>query len=908
MLTMLLQTKLDAPLLRPDLVWRSRLIIRLDAGLGARLALVVAPAGFGKTTLVAEWANHLSRREDAACNVAWLSLDELDNEPYRFVAHLIAALQAVEPALGQVAQTLLSGSQLPPPEMVMTVVINDLAAASTPVVLVLDDYHVIRAEWVHTAMQFLVEHQPPSLHLVLVGREDPPLPLSRLRARGQIVEIRANDLRFTLDEAIAFLNQTMGLDLTTEHAATLGARTEGWIVGLQLAALALQEHHDPDAFIQAFSGSHRYVIDYLVDEVLRQQPPEVRDFLTQTSILERFCAPLCEAVVQTDPSAAGQGAGIDARGMLIFLERANLFLVPLDDERRWYRYHYLFADSLRAQLDPLQQAVLHRRAAQWFRDHDILPDAVRHALAAHDQELSADLLAEAGRGTSMWSGGDFWQYLTWVEALPQRAIEVRPRLQLCYGRALYLFGRLDEADRVLASAEEQLRAASIRDEELLSIAAAYRAQCSLERGNLELAEQLAEYAIAHLPSDVVLDRARARYALACARYAQGHMATAGRLFEQASHAAESQGALSLALSAGECAARCLVLQGRLEAARQKSEHVIALGQVGGTRHPLIAGALLVQAEIAYQQNRLDRVEPLAGQAIALAGQMGALVRGQQCWAYLQLARLHHARGDPERAIEAILCADEIAREVSNAFYLRVSAARQERRLSCPEQDRAIVLHEPAYMPTVFYALAEFEALAQACHAIVQQRPRDALPIVDQLLDVARHDGRNLDAITLTIWRALALQVLGQEDAAADALGVAVVLAAPQHCVRPFLDVGPAVGRLLQQPALRSIGGDFTVALLDELAAGVQGSQPRASARASRPLAPARPSFLIEPLSSRELDVLSLIAEGLSNKEIAGRLLIGVGTVKWYATTIYSKLDVGSRTQAVARAQELGLLS
>jgi LuxR family maltose regulon positive regulatory protein len=308
MLVTLLKTKLDAPSPRLDLVPRSRLTGRLDAGLATKLSLVVAPAGFGKTTLVGEWIAGLRRADAAEHNAAWLSLDEADNEPFRFAAHLVAALQVVAPAPDGAAQALLGSPQLPPAEVVITALINDLAGLPVPIVLVLDDYHTIRAEWVHTALRFLLDHQPSSLHLVLISREDPPLPLPRLRVRGQLVEIRAHDLRFTLDEAVAFLNQTMGLSLTAQAAAALEARTEGWIAGLQLAALALQERQDRDAFIQAFSGSHRYVIDYLVDEVLHRQPPQVRTFLIQTSILERFCAPLCEAVVQTDAHAAEQGA------------------------------------------------------------------------------------------------------------------------------------------------------------------------------------------------------------------------------------------------------------------------------------------------------------------------------------------------------------------------------------------------------------------------------------------------------------------------------------------------------------------------------------------------------------------------------------------------------------------------
>jgi LuxR family maltose regulon positive regulatory protein len=906
-LVTLLRTKLDIPSPRPTLVPRSRLTECLDAGLAAELSLVVAPAGFGKTTLVSEWLAGMRHADDTRHSATWLTLDEADNEPFRFAAHLIAALQVVEPALGQAAQALLRSPQLPLAEMVMTALINDLTTLSAPIVLVLDDYHVIRDEWVHTALRFLLDHQPSSLHLVLIAREDPPLPLPRLRVRNQLVEIRVNDLRFTLDEAVAFLNQTMGLSLTAQAVAALEARTEGWIAGLHLAALALRERQDAEAFVQAFSGSHHYVIDYLVDEVLRRQTPEVRSFLIQTSILERFCAPLCEAIVQGGANFGEQNTHLDARAMLSFLERANLFLVVLDDERHWFRYHHLFADSLRAELDPPQQAALHQRAAQWFRENSLLPEAIRHALAAHDRALAADLLAEAGREASLWSGGDFRRYLTWVEALPQEAIQGRPRLQLCYSRALYLFGRLSEAEQVLAQVDERLRFTSPQNEELMAVAAAYRAQCVLERGDFGTTRQLAEYAVEHLPPTAELDRARAYSALASAHYAEGNVGTAVTLFEQASQIAERKGALSLALSSGECAARCLFLQGRLEAARQKSEQVIALGQLGQTRHPLIAGALLTLGEVAYQRNDLDRVEPLIEQAIDLAQALGALVRAQQCWAYQQLARLYRARGDLEGAERAIGHADAVAREVNNAFYLLASTMRQERHSSRQGQNKAILLHDRVYMPTLFYAPVEFKALTLACRLIAQHHAQEALPILDRLLDAAQHDDRGLAAIELQLWRAQAFQSLEREDAALEALSQAMALAAPQRCLRPFLDVGTSVSSLLRQAAHRDIGGSFAHMLCDVFAAKMPAKQhslgdTRMQSSATRAVA------LIEPLSARELEVLSLIADGLSNKEIADQLFIGVGTVKWYATNIYGKLGVSSRTQATARAQELGLLS
>jgi LuxR family maltose regulon positive regulatory protein len=896
----LLRTKLTIPSLRPGRVPRPRLIERLDAGQAAELALVVAPAGFGKTTLVSDWIAHLRHADAPLCDAAWLSLDEADNDPLRFAAHLTAALQGVEPALGEAVQALLRGSQMPPAEMVVTALINDLVAASMPIVLVLDDYHVIQAEWVHTALSFLLDHQPPSLHLVLIAREDPPLPLSRLRAHGQMVEIRAGDLRFTLDEATTFLNQTMGLSLTTEAAAMLETRTEGWIAGLQLAALALQECQDTDVFIEAFSGSHRYVIDYLVDEVLRCQSSQVQAFLIQTSILERLCAPLCEAIIRAEPDTQ-----IDGQAMLAFLEQVNLFLIPLDDERRWYRYHRLFADSLRAQLDPSQRAVLHRRAAGWFRESGLLPEAIRHALAARDCNLAADLLAEAGREASLWSGGDFGRYLTWIEALPPEAIQGRPRLQLCYGRALYLYGRLAEAEQVLTAADEHLQSAPVQDEELMAVAAVYRAQCALEHGDFQTTQQLAEYAIEHLAPAVELDRARAYYALASAHYAQGHVGTAEPLFERASQIAARKGALSLAISSGECAARCLALRGRLEAARQKSEQVIALGQLGQMHHPMIVGALLTLGEVAYQQNDLDRVEPLVQQAIGLTQQTGTLIRAQQCWAYQQLARLYRARGDLEGATRAWEQADVVAHEVDSTFYLRVSAARQEHQGTIQNPSQAMVLHEPVYMPSLFYALVEFENLVRAFQLIARRRAEDALPILECLLVDTRRDGRGLNAITLRVWRALALQSLGRSEAAVDALAQAVTQAAPERCVRPFLDVGPAVGSLLQKLAQKA-GGGFARVVCDAFAAETPGR--RLPDQAGERPSTARTPDLIEPLSDHELEVLRLIAEGLSNKEIAERLFIGVGTVKWYATTIYGKLDVSSRTQAVARARELDLLS
>ncbi len=929
MIPTILRTKLYIPQGHANLVPRQRLHNRLNAGLwtsptpgraefARKLTLIAAPAGFGKTTLAAEWLTDLGlpivdfgletafdpaspKSKIQTPKSGWLSLDEGDSDPARFLAYLIAALQQASPELGQTAQAALPLADAAALEGILTLLLNDITAAvPQPTVLVLDDYHTLHGEAVTRLLSVLMERQPPSLHLVIASRTDPDLPLSRLRVRGQLVELRARDLRFTEAEVADFFSRTMGLRLAPEWIAALEQRTEGWIAGLQLAALSLQGRDDVGAFIEAFSGSHRYVIDYLVDEVLRQQPSDVHDFLVRTAILDRFCAPLCDALLGQLPGTRAK----TSQAMLEHLEHANLFLIPLDDRRKWYRYHHLFADSLRVELDAETARVLHQRAAQWFAANGLLREAVRHAFAAPDLDLAADLLAEAGRQGSMWAGGEFKQYLEWVEALPPELVEHRPRLQLCYGRALYLFGRLPDAMTRLDAVDRNLRAAPSPDTALLALASIYRSHYYLERGELDTMAVLVDYAAAYLPVDTPSDRARLAYAQACVTYAQGRMLQAEKFFEQTYVLAAEGGALSLAFSAGECAARCLLMQGRLDAAVQRSERVLAAGKVGKADHPLMTGALLVLSEVAYLRNALDQIEPLLERALYLARQIGPLLRGQQCWAYQQLARLRLAQGDAASALQATEQADAIAREIDNTFYVRVAAARQTVQPLSDKREPVLRLRERVYLPTTFYALAEFAALSQAYHLICDRQAAKALPILARLAEAAQQDGRDRDGIELRIWQALTFQELGQEEAALQAVEAALALAAPERCLRPFLDVGTAMSGLLRRAAALGIGGDVTLTLCEALATPAP-TLPATEARP--PVKSGRAALLLDPLSDREVEVLRLIADGLSNKDIASRLFLTVGTVKWYATAIYSKLGVSSRTQAVASAQELGLL-
>src|SRR5579859_2424505 len=503
MVTPILATKLYIPPPRPQLVPRPRLIERLNHGLqaGSKLTLIAAPAGFGKTTLVSEWVAHSQRP------VAWLSLDEGDNDPSGFLAYLVAALRTIDASLGAEALSQLHAErrQPPPAELILTSLINELAAAPQAVVLVLDDYHLIESQPIHAALTFLLDHLPRQLHLVMTSRADPALPLARLRARGELTDLRAGDLRFTPDEAAAFLNQVMGLSLSAENVAALETRTEGWIAGLQMAALSMQGREDIGHFVQAFTGSHRYIIDYLVEEVLQRQPESVRSFLLQTSILDRLSGPLCEAVT-------GQA---DGSGRLQGLERANLFVVPLDDQRQWYRYHHLFADVLRVRLrevEPSQVPALHRRASEWYARNELPLEAIQHALAAEDFERAASLVELAWPAVAR-----SWQDATlqsWLKALPDNLVRRRPVLSVYFAGAALIGGDLEAVESRLGDAERWLDTSADSTLGVLEAAAAERVVANEEEFR-KLPSQIAIYraALAQARGDVAGTARHAQRAL-----------------------------------------------------------------------------------------------------------------------------------------------------------------------------------------------------------------------------------------------------------------------------------------------------------------------------------------------------------------------------------------------------------
>ncbi len=574
--TPILATKLYLPRLRPNVVSRPRLLERLNEGLHRNLTLISAPAGFGKTTLVSEWVEGIERP------TAWLSLDEGENDPARFLAYLVAALQTITANIGEGVLGMLQSSQPPPTEAILTALLNEITTLPDHFVLVLDDYHVLDAKPVDIALTYLVEHLPPQMHLVIATREDPQLPLARLRARSHLTELRAADLRFTASEAAAFLNQAMGLNLSAADIARLSDRTEGWIAGLQFAALSLQGHQDVPGFIRAFAGDHRYIVDYLVEEVLQRQPAPVRSFLLQTAILDRLHGPLCDAVT-------GQEEG-NAR--LEALERGNFFVVPLDDRRHWYRYHHLFGEVLSAHLlaeQPDQISTLHRRASEWYEQNGSVADAIRHALEAFDFERAAGLVERAV--PEMRRSRQEATVLGWLKALPDELLQVRPVLSVAYAWALLASGelegvetRLRDAERWLDTTADRSEMVVVGDEEYRRLPAAiavYRAVLAQARGDVADTMNYARRALDLVPEDDHLVRGAAAALLGLASWASGDLETAHRTYAEGMARVQRAGNISDAINGTIALADIRIAQGRLHEAMRTYERGLQLATEQG---------------------------------------------------------------------------------------------------------------------------------------------------------------------------------------------------------------------------------------------------------------------------------------------------------------------------------------
>ena len=877
----LLSTKLFIPSTRPELVSRPHLIARLNEGLNRTpgMTLISAPAGFGKTTLVSEWL--------ANCKLpaGWVSLDEGDNDPSRFLTYLVAALQTVAPTIGDEVAGVLRAPQPPPVESILTTLLNEIADNPDQFILVLDDYQMIDAPPVDSALSFLLEHLPPQMHLVITTREDPDLPLARLRARAQLTELRVTDLRFTPLEATEFLNRVMGLTLSEEDIAALEAHTEGWIAGLQLAAISMQGHQDSASFIKSFTGSHRFVMDYLVEEVLQQQSESVQTFLLRTSILDRLCGPLCDAVL-LDPAAAGQKT-------LEYLERANLFLIPMDNERRWYRYHHLFAELLRQRLpqsitSSTEEAgslvnELHLRASQWYEDNGLELEAFQHAAAANDIERAERLIE--GKGIPLHLRGAVTLILSWLDSLPRSVLDARPSLWWRHASLLLISGQTTGVEVKLQAAEAALQGTPVDDKisNLIGQIAAARATLALTRYDVETMLTQSRRALKFLPPNNLTTRANANWTLGVAFMFEGDRTAAARAHTEAISLSQEAGATFTNILATLGLGNVQEANNELYQAAETYRHILRLA--GDQPLQIIGEVHLGLAHILYEWNDLEGAEQHGQQSLQLEQQYEKVIdRYIICEVFL--ARLKLAHGDVAGAAAMLAQASQSARQQN--FVYRIPEIASAQVLTLLRQGNLTV----ASQLTQTHQLP----LSQARVSLAQGDTSSALDVLERIRHQAEEKGWADERLKALVLQAVAYDAHSEKQKAMQVLGEALTLAEPGGFIRIFVDEGEPMARLLSEASTQGMMPDYIGKLVAAFDAQ-KDVQP-----SSLPFQP-----LIEPLSSRELEVLQLIAQGLSNDEISKRLFLALDTVKGHNRRIYDKLQVQRRTEAVARARELGLL-
>ncbi len=864
----LLVTKLHIPGGRPELIERRQLLARLDHGLTGRLSLVCAPAGFGKTTLAAAWVNSLDRP------AAWLMLDEGDNDPLLFLRYLVAAVQSACPGVGQATQRMLQNPPNPAAgQELLTVWLNELAVAP-PLVLVLDDYHVIHNLEVHRALGFLCAHLPQSMHLVLISRTDPPLPLTRLRARGQLTELRAADLRFSEEEAGQFLTHAFHLALDARQIAGLTGRTEGWVAGLQLAALALRDRPDATPFIEALAHGDQYILDYLFDEIFSQQPPAVQRFLLATAVVERMCGPLCDAL-------SGEDGG---QAQLEALHRANLFILPLDSQRSWYRYHRLFGDLLLHRLrrtDPDWPPVLHRRAAAWFEAQGDCDRAIHHLLSGGDFAAAADLIQ--AQALDRLENGQIRLLLDWAARLPAELLAGRPLLRLNLAWALLFSGQTAQLTNILAGVEAQTG-----DAALLGQCDAIRSYLALIDARVEDARYLSGRALERLPAGALSLRSIVAFTQGGAAILGDRVEESARAMQQAAAWGQAAGNLHLAVSALRAFGQLRAAQGHLGEAQRVYQSAIQLASPDGQPLPFVAGVYAGLARLYYEWNRLAECADCVQKGLTLGHLWGnpdslvsvLLAQVSLCW----------AQGDAPGAERALAEAAGIVRQQTltpgsdnhlAALQLTVSITAGD----LPAAHRILRARSlPAHTPPGL--LNESELAARARYLTACGDLPAAIQELERLYQAAGQQGRAGNQVALAAQLAVVLARDRQTARALDLLETTLAQARIENYVRSFLDEGEGLYALLAsvRPAHLHTYANTLLA-----AAGRPAPSP------------------VVPLTGRELELLQLIADGLSNAEIARRLVISTGTVKAHTASIYRKLDASNRAQAVLLAAQYGLI-
>ncbi len=967
MSTPILATKLYIPPPRPQLILRPRLTQRLNACLhsGQKLTLIVAPPGFGKTTLLSEWLHHFrwpiadfelnTSSENSIENpqskienlkTAWVSLDEQDNDPVRFWGYVISALDQFQPDLCQETLSLLHSPQAPPIETTLTSLINAVATLPPHLLLILDDYHVIEAAPIHQAFAFLLDHLPPQLHVILTSRADPPLPLTRLRVRGQLTELRQDDLRFTLAEAVTFFNQGMQLNLSPDDIMALEQRTEGWIAGLQLAALSMQGQNDTAGFVQAFTGSHRYVFDYLAEEILVRQPQYIQTFLLRTSILERLCGPLCDAVTEftiddlqfasvdlNSKTANSKSEIVNGQTILEYLEQANLFLIPLDGERRWYRYHHLFADFLRAHLrqsrSSAEVAALHLRAGQWHAANGLTAEAINHTLAAGNAEQAAQFIEQVI--LTLLANGEAATVIGWLESLPESLIRTRPRLSLGQAWAMTITTQWDKVEPLVQEAERILAANPATNQSsddpvvrgFWGEIAALRSMLMANLGQAAQVIELSQQALERLPGNNLIVRSIILRNLGVAYEMSGELALASRTLNEARELALASDNLMIVLVTTTSLAQIEEDQGHLHQAAELYREQLRLieqkSRTPGKPSHLAQWVYLHLAELLREQHDLEAAKGYLTFAQELEDQAN---RDSDPMAISEiiLARILQAEGDPVGARQAIQQASQRISPLS-ALFPWVGAVQAWLWLAQGNLAQAVQWAENCGLPldeSFKYDSypGEYGVLVRVW--LAQGRHVEALALLGRMQAAAEAVGRTGRLVEILILQALALGAQQKIEPAVTTLSRALALAEAGGYIRLFADEGPPLAELLARisgpaagvsPAyldkLRNTLPGFKLPILDF---GLNATERPEIQNLKYPKGTmSKIANLVEPLSERELEILALVAAGLSNQEIGERLVIAEGTVKKHLHNIFGKLDVRSRTQALLRAAELKLL-
>ena len=884
----ILATKLYIPQPRPAIVPRPRLIKRLNDGLakGSKLTLISASAGFGKTTLASEWIASCGRP------VAWLSLDNGDHDLVRFISSLIAAIRTIKEEIGEGLLTVLQSPQPPKAEEILTVLLNEISMITECFLLILDDYHTVDSQSVDQFLAFFTEHQPPQMHLVIASREDPSLPLARLRARGQLTELRAADLRFNPTEAADFLNRVMGLNLSEADIVALEVRTEGWIAGLQLAALSMQGREDSTSFIQAFTGSHRFVLDYLVEEVLQQQSEGVQAFLLHTSILDRMCGPLCEAVLRV-PVGSGQET-------LEYLEHANLFIVPLDNERLWYRYHHLFSELLRQRLRQSTSsinkegglAVYHIRASQWFEDNGLELEAFRHAVAANDIERAERLINGKGLYLPFRGVADM---LDWLESLPTTVLDAKPSLWVRSALSSLFSGQTTGVEEKLQAAEDSLRSVEAGDNtrNLIGQIASARAILALTQYQIQTILAQSHRALEYLHPRNLSSRATANWTLGFAYSLQGDRTAACQSYMESIRLGQECGNIFTTSLATNDLGYVQEIENQLHQAAKTYQHALQL--FGDQPRPHAWQTFLGLARISYEWNDLEAAEQHGQQSLLLARQYEGTI-DRFVISEVFLARLKLARGDIGGAATMLAQTEQSARQKNFVLRLPEIAAAQ-----------VVVLLRQGSLVAAADLTQRYELpLSQARVFLAQGDPSAALEVLEAFRQQMEARGWADQRLKTMVLQAVAQNLCGEKEKAAQVLSDALALAEPGGYVRIFVDEGNVMRLLIEK---QSHNRDHPLSVYaDKLLAAFK--QPGAAPKSARPnragaIVQQNPD-MIEPLSERELEVLKLLRSELSGPEIAQQLIVSLNTFRTHTKNIFNKLGVNDRRAAIRRAEELDL--